>query len=48
MFDKTWKLYILVERRLTQQDFFPLYIVYFMSVHVLLIEIENGNFECLT
>ena len=46
MFDKTWKLYILVERRLTRQDFFPLYIVYFMSV--LLIEIENGNFECLT
>ena len=46
MFDKTWKLYILVERRLTRQDFFPIYIVYFTSV--LLTEIENGNFECLT
>ena len=46
MCDKTWKLYILVERRLTRQDFFPLYILYFTSV--LLTEIENGNFECLT
>lgn len=46
MFDKSWKLYILVERRLTRQDFSPLYIVYFISV--LLIEIANGNFECLT
>ena len=46
MFDKTRELYILVERRLTRQDVIPLYIVYFISV--LLIEIENGTFECLT
>ena len=46
MFDKTWELYILVECRLMRQDFFLLYIVYFISE--LLTEIENGDFECLT